>query len=186
MHLDDWSHRRAAAKKWAARTTLMVVPLWLLGVLPLKGDFVPERSKHIIGSTATIKEASTGLPFAARIDTGAQTCSIHVEKWEIKNASKKPLQNIGKSIRFLLKNEEGDSEWVETLVAGRVRVRSSAQNNGDYHGRYKVRLTLQWEEVEKEVLVTLNDRADMDYPLLIGRNFLRHDFLVDVDVASDD
>jgi len=26
----------------------------------------------------------------------------------------------------------------------------------------------------------------MDYPLLIGRNFLRGDFLVDVDLNSDD
>jgi hypothetical protein len=28
--------------------------------------------------------------------------------------------------------------------------------------------------------VTLNDRTDMEFPLLIGRNFLRDDFLVDV------
>jgi len=30
------------------------------------------------------------------------------------------------------------------------------------------------------VLVTLNDRTDMEYPLLVGRNYLRGDFLVDV------
>jgi hypothetical protein len=35
--------------------------------------------------------------------------------------------------------------------------------------------------VRKEVLVTLNDRTSMEYPLLVGRNFLQSDFLVDVD-----
>jgi hypothetical protein len=44
-----------------------------------------------------------------------------------------------------------------------------------------VRLALQWKDFSKEVLVTLNDRTDMTYPLLIGRNFLQGDFLVDVD-----
>jgi hypothetical protein len=36
-------------------------------------------------------------------------------------------------------------------------------------------------DFEKKVLVTLNDRTDMEFPLLIGRNFLRGDFLVDVE-----
>ena len=40
--------------------------------------------------------------------------------------------------------------------------------------------------MEKEVLVTLNNRQHMEYPLLIGRNFLHGDFLVDVELNSDD
>jgi hypothetical protein len=183
MSLVGASQRRAAAK-WAGRSIFLILPLSLLGALPIKGDLVSERSKRIIGATATIKEASSGLPFAARIDTGARSCSIHVEKWEIKDPEKRPARNVGKPIRFLLKNEDGESQWVETLVAARVQMRSSVQDQGDYHGRYKVLLTLQWEDVKKEVLVTLNDRTNMDYPLLIGRNFLRDDFLVDVDVDN--
>lgn len=168
----------------------MVAPLaagwWLAAPTPCQGESVPKKPKHIIGATATIKEASTGLPFAARIDTGAKSCSIHVEEFEITDAEKSPTRNIGKPIRFLLKNQNGDSQWVESTVAGRVRVRNSAMDDDDYHGRYKVRLTLEWEGVKKDVLVTLNDRTQMDYPLLIGRNFLRGDFLVDVSKDSDD
>jgi hypothetical protein len=33
-------------------------------------------------------------------------------------------------------------------------------------------------------MVSLNDRTDMEYPLLIGRNFLRGDFLVDVEKSN--
>jgi hypothetical protein len=38
--------------------------------------------------------------------------------------------------------------------------------------------------VEKKVLVTLNDREKMKYPLLLGRNFLRNDFLVNVSLPA--
>jgi hypothetical protein len=71
-------------------------------------------------------------------------------------------------------------------VAGWVKVKSSAQKDGSLQGRYKVRLPLQWKTFKKEVLVTLNDRTKMDYPMLIGRNFLRGNFVVDVEVDSDD
>ncbi|MEX2092405.1 MAG: RimK/LysX family protein [Pirellulales bacterium] len=143
-------------------------------------------SKHVIGATATITESTSGLQFAARIDTGATTCSIHAEKWVIEDPSRQPAQNIGKPIRVLIKNEKGDQAWVDAVVAGRVQVRSSVQREDDYHGRYKVRLPLEWNGVKKEVLVTINDRTDMAYPLLIGRNFLRGDFLVDVERDSAD
>jgi hypothetical protein len=96
------------------------------------------------------------------------------------------MQNIGKTVRFLIKGATGKSEWIETTIAGAVRVKSSVFKDGEFDRRYKVRLTLRWKDVEKEVLVTLNDRTDMAYPVLIGRNFLRGDFLVDVAKRNDD
>jgi hypothetical protein len=146
----------------------------------------PAGSKHIIGATATITEVSTGIPFSARIDTGAKTCSLHVENIHIEDESPRRLDNIGKPIRFDLIGEDGKSQRVESTIAAAVRVRSSVFKNGEFDRRYKVRLTLQWKDFSKEVLVTLNDRTDMDYPLLIGRNFLRGDFLVDVEKNRGD
>jgi hypothetical protein len=143
-----------------------------------RGETVTAKEKLVIGATADITEVSSGFTFPARIDTGAKSCSLHVEEIEIKDESPKRLGNIGKSIRFLVTNNEGESEWIETLIVGAVRIRTAATNRFDH--RYKVRLTLEWQDFRKEVLVTLNDRTDMNYPLLIGRNFLRGDFLVDV------
>jgi hypothetical protein len=149
-------------------------------------ETVSTSSKHIIGATATITEAGTGIPFSARVDTGAKSCSLHVEQLEIKDESPKRMENIGKTVRFLIQGKNGKSDWVETTIAGAVRVKSSVFKNGEFDRRYKVRLTLRWKDVEKEVLVTLNDRTDMAYPVLIGRNFLRGDFLVDVAKKADE
>jgi hypothetical protein len=133
-------------------------------------------SARLIGATTTVTEVSTGLPFAARVDTGATTCSIHCEAIEIEDASPDPKSNIGKPIRFLIRNKKGESNWVQAEIADHVMVRTSEKDDS----RYKVRLDLQWEDMKKSVLVTLNDRQHMKYPVLIGRNFLRDDFLVNV------
>jgi hypothetical protein len=140
---------------------------------------VDAKKKVIIGATADVTEVSTGFTFPARVDTGAKSCSLHVEKVEIEDESPDPLENVGKPIRFLVKNDKGESAWIKTEIVGRVRIRTAATNKFDR--RYKVSLNLQFEDFQKVVTVTLNDRAAMTYPLLIGRNFLRGDFLVDVD-----
>lgn len=143
-----------------------------------------ERDKLVIGATADITEVSSGIVFPARVDTGAKSCSLHVEKIEIDDESPDPLENVGKPIRFQVKNHNGDSAWIKTEIVGRVRIRSAATNKFDR--RYKVALNLQWKDFQKVVSVTLNDRTDMAYPLLIGRNFLRGDFLVDVEKDRND
>src|SRR4051794_16527465 len=158
----------------------------MCGVLGAIGNDTPAKSaKRIIGATATLTEMNSGLAFPARIDTGAETCSLHVEKIEIQDKTARRTKNVGKSVRFLLKGSDGKTEWVEGIVADAVRVKSSSLKSGEVDHRYKVRLTLQWKDVRKEVLVTLNDRTSMEYPLLVGRNFLQSDFLVDVDVDKE-
>jgi len=146
-----------------------------------KSDSAAIGKKQIIGATATVKEVGSGIAFPARIDTGAETCSLHVEKVEIQDKTARRVRNVGKTVRFLLKDTEGKTKWAEAIIADAVRVKSSSLGSGEFDHRYKVWLTLEWKDVRKEVLVTLNDRTSMDYPLLVGRNFLRGDFLVDVD-----
>jgi hypothetical protein len=164
----------------AVRLILLALVV-LGGAQLLKGQLsVSAPDKRIIGATATISEASTGIAFPARIDTGANSCSLHVEELEIIDQVPGRRANIGKKIRFRIQGEDGQSKWIETRIADAVRIRSGVFKDGEFDRRYMVRLTLQWQDVSKEVLVTLNDRTDMTYPLLIGRNFLHGDFLVDV------
>jgi hypothetical protein len=178
--------RRGRALGPARPTLALVLLLSFGGCSSLFGESVSTTPKHIIGATATLTEMSTGFSFKARIDTGAKTCSLDVEKVEVENELAQRGDNVGKPIRFLLKNKDGESQWIESTIAGAVRVRSSAQTDGKFDHRYKVRLTLKWKNFRKEVLVSLNDRTGMNYPLLIGRNYLRDDFVVDVSKNNPD
>lgn len=149
-------------------------------------DPVP-HNKHIIGATAKIlllEDEGRPMIFNARVDTGAKSCSLHVEEMKIVNEEEGWKENIGKVIRFKVRNGSNKTKPIECRIKKYVLIRTS----GHVERRYKVPLTLSWNggAVEKTVLVTLNDRNGMDYPLLLGRNFLTGDFLVDVDVDSSD
>jgi hypothetical protein len=134
-----------------------------------------------IGPTAIVTEVTSGFPFPARVDTGATSCAIHCAKFVIEDPALEPAENVGKPIRILLENHEGEQKWIKTKVAGHVVVRTTTDNDE----RYKVPIKLRWQDVEKKVLVTLSDRAHMTYPLLLGRNFLNGDFIVDVALDAD-
>lgn len=142
-----------------------------------------ELAIRMIGATALVTEVSSGLPLPARVDTGATCCSIHCEKFEIKDADPDPKVNIGKPVRFFIPslNGDGKGEWVESKIVDHVKVRTSESQDE----RYKVQLKLRVDDIEKKVLVTLNDREKMKYPVLLGRNFLRDDFLVNVSLDGD-
>jgi hypothetical protein len=176
-----------AAGRQLMPALVAAIAVAIVAVANLAGkDSAPKKQKHIIGATAVLTEVGSGIAFPARIDTGAETCSLHVERIEIQDKTARRLRNVGKTIRIKLKGKDGQMHWIEGVVADAVRVKSSSLASGDYDHRYKVRLTLQWKDVRKEVLVTLNDRTDMEYPLLVGRNFLRGDFLVDVSLSGDE
>jgi hypothetical protein len=141
--------------------------------LPHGGEHV---AKHIIGATAIIIEPQSQLSFLARVDTGAASCSIHCEQWEIEDESESMEENIGKPIRILLGNHKDEPEWIESQINRCVTVKTSERKES----RYKVPLTFRWKNIEKKVVVTLNNRGHMNYPVLLGRNFLEGDFLVDI------
>ncbi|MCA9260183.1 MAG: ATP-dependent zinc protease [Planctomycetales bacterium] len=160
--------RRAAVGAWLTALALLLV------ARAQAHDEAP--AKRVVGATAVVAESETALEFAARIDTGASTCSVHVEKWEIEDESTKMEENVGKRIRFLVKNHEDEGCWIERKIAELAIIKTSEEAEH----RYKVPMTLVCEGVKKRVLVSLNDRAHMKYPMLVGRNFLDGDFLVDV------
>lgn len=168
-------HRSGSDSYRAVRVFLATAGM-LIACASATAQEASELPGRLIGATATVTEVSSGLPFLARVDTGATSCSIHCEEFEIQDPHDNPKENIGKPVRFLVKNHDGGKEWVESKIADHVTVRTSNRQDE----RYKVPLKLKVDDVEKQVLVTLHDRENMRYPLLLGRNFLADDFLVRV------
>lgn len=140
-------------------------------------------AKQTIGATARVVEKTWGVVIPARVDTGAHTCSIDAERVEVTDEVVDKRQNIGKKIRFLMRDGDERKDWIETTIADCATIMTADDKESL---RYEVRLTLGYGGIEKEVLVTLNDRADLDYPMLIGRNFLYDDFVVDVSLDNHD
>ncbi len=134
------------------------------------------KSVRLIGPVAPVAETDSGLVFTARVDTGASRCSLHVSEWEIEEGHPEMSANVGKNIRIRLVNRQGESQWISKQIAEVGLIRTSEEEEL----RYLVPLSLSYQGVEREVLVSLNDRSKMDYAMLLGRNYLEGEFVVDV------
>lgn len=140
------------------------------------------KEKLIIGETARIKVSTLPFDFIARIDTGARTSSIHALDIQVIDGTTQPKKNIGKTITFQTVTRDGKSQ---TVTAAIVKV-STVKNSQGIEQRYVIELPLSWKDHKKSVQVNLRDRSKMKYKLLIGRNWLAGDFLVDVDLKAED
>ncbi len=142
---------------------------------------VVAREKDRVGETAVITVAEAGLPYLARIDTGARVTSLHAFDLQIEDVDPDPRNNIGKTLRFSTENERGERVLMRSQISGVARVRNA--QGVEY--RYEVLLTMQRRGKLKPVTVNLRDRSAMTYKLLMGRNWLRGDYVVDVEYGKD-
>ncbi len=78
---------------------------------------------------------------------------------------------------FKLENARGERRDLSAALADVAHVRSVKGTEV----RPRVALALDLGGVVKRVRVSLRDRSQMDYKLLVGRDFLAGDFVVDVD-----
>ena len=153
-------------------------PFLLAALIAVPMYVQAESHKQIVGATEVIFIEDANLRFKARVDTGAKTSSIHAERIEV-DLSGDPR---GKSISFYVVTKEGRARKIESRVSSVVKVKTSEQSEH----RYVVPLIMKWNDSKKTVLVTLNDRSGMKYRLLLGRNWLRGDFIVDVEKNNED
>ena len=126
----------------------------------------------IIGAVEWAKIEPVGLLLESRIDTGADTSSIHAEDIQL-------VEKDGKRyVRFVLIDQAtGEALQQELRLRRRVLIK---QNDGPYDRRYVVRMWVTLGKTKSRIDVNLSDRSDFKYPMLIGRNFLTDSMIVDV------
>ena len=106
----------------------------------------------------------------AKIDTGARTSALHVDGLE-------PLPRGRIQYQVVLHRDDHDQRInVVAKIIRRGRVRSST---GAYSTRYFVKTRLRLAGIEREVEISLVDRGDMNFRMLVGRTALAGDFVVD-------
>ena len=138
-----------------------------------------KQQRKILGAVETIELKEAELSFIGRVDTGARRTSIHALDITVDDnvVLDKDADVKGLPISFTVLTKKGQSKRVHTVIDKIVFVRTS--EGGEY--RYVVPLSLSWQGITKTIQVTLNDRSRMTYRLLLGRNWITKDFIVDVD-----
>ena len=126
----------------------------------------------IVGAVEWARVQPAGLWVESRIDTGADTTSIHAEDIQL-------VEKDGKRyVRFVLLDAvTGSAHQQELRLRRRVLIK---QSGGPDERRYVVRMWLTVGDIRAKIDVNLSDRTDFEYPLLIGRNFLMDNMIVDV------
>lgn len=135
------------------------------------------NSKTIIRQVEEMTVSQSELIYQARIDTGAVNTSLHAVDIEIIGGSAETMEgNIGKLVEFTTENEQGDQQRLQAEI---VKV-STVKNALGTESRYTVKLEVGFADSLQPLYVNLRDRSHMDYKLLIGRNFLKQKYVVDV------
>lgn len=112
--------------------------------------------------------SDTALP--ARIDTGATISSIWASD----------ISEVGGKLTFKLLGEKSRLFSGKVITATKYGQRVIASSTGHIQTRYVVKMPVQIKGRTVSARFTLADRSTQTYPVLIGRNVLRNNFLVDV------
>lgn len=129
------------------------------------------KKKKTIGRREKASFEQLGLEgINVKIDTGAYTSSIHCID----------IKEVGNQLYCKFLDEyHPDYDHME-LIFDNYEVVSIKSSNGMTEVRYQIFTQIKFGEESYEIGLTLTDRAEMKYPVLIGRKFLKGKFIVDV------
>lgn len=108
----------------------------------------------------------------AKIDTGADSNSLHCDDIFIDNENK--------IVTFKLLDEVHPAYHGKKIVMSLYKLKKVKSSNGTVQLRATIQVTVSFFGKKYKTDISLTDRSDMKYPMLIGRKFLVNRFLVDV------
>ena len=110
----------------------------------------------------------------AKIDTGAYSGALHCTKIREEESAK------GKVLHFSPFDHPEVEISTEDYAVNYVR-----SSNGERESRYFIDTTITIQGKTYPIVLSLADRSEMKWPVLIGRRFLRNNnFLVDVSKSN--
>jgi len=109
----------------------------------------------------------TGIP--AKIDTGARTSSLYA------NVLDDFVRDGERFVRFAV-DWGGERHFCEAI---HVDLRGITSSNGDKQTRFVIKTPLTIGKLRFRAEISLADRSQMQFPMLIGRSALRRRMVVD-------
>lgn len=109
----------------------------------------------------------------AKVDTGAYNGAVHVSLvTEIEKDEKK-------YIRFILLDDEHPEYHGKVFETDEFIEKKIKSSNGEVQHRYLVPVTIVLKGVELKAQLSLSNRKDLRYPILLGRKVIKKDFVID-------
>ena len=132
------------------------------------------KNKNIVGNLEVCALPDLNIPeIEVRVDTGAKTSSLHVDNI-------KTCKHEGKrAVTFDLHPDIHNVEHIVKCIAEVHDIRRIKSSNGVAEQRYVIKTPITLGDLTWEIEITLTNRADMSYLMLLGREGLGDKFLVD-------
>ena len=132
------------------------------------------KDKMVVGSIEVCDLPDIGISdLQIRIDTGAKTSSLHVDNLEKFTKNGKPW------VRFDIHPDVYDIEKVTGCESALHDVRSVKSSNGVSEERYVIKTKIRLGDQSWSIEITLTNRSDMSYLMLLGRQGMGERVLVD-------
>lgn len=109
-----------------------------------------------------------------KIDTGAYTSSIHCKNVKVEDNYLK--------CQFLDENHPNYND--REFVFDEYDVKVVKSSNGIAEPRYRIKTKIRMFEKTYDIYLTLSDREEMRFPVLLGRTFLSRRFIVDINKTN--
>lgn len=134
-----------------------------------------QKPKATIGRREKVSFPDLGLnDIDAKVDTGAYTTALHCHDIETKEEN-------GKAILFFKLFEPSHSAKNILLHRFETFTEKGIKNSfGDFERRYIIKTRIKIGRRVIKTSISLTDRGNMRFPVLIGRKLLRNKFIVDV------
>ncbi len=120
-----------------------------------------------------LPDLAGGQTIKAKVDTGARTSAVHATAHEEVEVDGRPW------IRFLLHPDHDDPDVTVEAMAPLVDRREVRSSSGEAEERYVVRTPIVLHGLRYQIELTLTERSDMGFRMLLGRRALRRRFVVD-------
>ncbi|MEN6617420.1 MAG: RimK/LysX family protein [Syntrophorhabdus sp.] len=143
---------------------LVLFAFTICSILFLACEDLLAEDKPILGALERVVIEPYGIRITARVDTGAATSSLDARNLKVSDDK----------ATFNLSPKFGSSEITVPIVAWRY-VRTA----GSREKRPIVEMDLCIDSKRLRVWVNLTDRSDMRHPVLLGRNAISGNFIVD-------
>ncbi|GAA4796220.1 ATP-dependent zinc protease [Olivibacter ginsenosidimutans] len=132
----------------------------------------------IIGWKETVDFVDFGiLNVPAKIDTGAKTSVLHCKSIELVKKGRKQF------VRFIPLDEHYIG-YGTVYVLPFHKERKIKNSFGSEENRFIIKTNISLFNKNYEIELSLRDRSDMEFPVLLGRSFIRKKFLVDVSKSN--